>query len=146
MKESNNLHLTFSSPQSGEISIHLRPTFELDIVFDKRWNMDSAKVDGVADGWVPSQSCGGNIQRRQLPVHIRNHVGADLYARAETPSSFGWKPRSFPIACVPPKSVKKGDTCPGTSPRLVRRIEPGAISTSAQRRSCRVYKQHIPTR
>lgn len=117
----------FSVTANGEISAHLKPTFEFGIVFDKQWKVDSAKVDVFADGWVRLKAAAGISSGENCPFTYGIDVGAELYARAEAPSTFGWRPRSFPIASVSPKSVKKGGTCPVASQRLVRRTEREAI-------------------
>ena len=120
----------FSVTANGEITAHLKPTFEFGIVFDQRWDVDSAKVDVVADGWVRLKAAAGISSGGNCPFTYGIDVGADLYARAEAPS-LGWKRRSFPIASASPKSLKAGGTCPVSSQRRVRSIDSGPISEYA---------------
>ncbi|KAL8756549.1 MAG: hypothetical protein Q9184_004463 [Pyrenodesmia sp. 2 TL-2023] len=42
----------YSVTASGQSTAHLKPMYEFGIVFDKMWNVNTAKVDVVADGWV----------------------------------------------------------------------------------------------
>ena len=97
---------------SGRITAHLKPTYEFGIVFDKMWNVDSAKVDVVADGWVRVRAAAGASSSGNCPFTYGIDVGADLYATVSAPKAFGWAPRSFPIASLPPKAAKEGGTCP----------------------------------
>ncbi|KAI4122687.1 MAG: hypothetical protein LQ338_005669 [Usnochroma carphineum] len=102
----------YSVTATGQITAHLKPTFEFGIVFDKMWNVDSAKVDVVADGWVRMQAAAGASSSGNCPFTYGIDVGADLFATVSAPKAFGWAPRSFPIASIPAKAAKEGGSCP----------------------------------
>ncbi len=102
----------FSVTARGEITAHLKPTFEFGIVFDKMWKVDDAKVAVVADGWVRLMAAAGVSSQGNCPFTYGIDLGADLYATVEAPKAFGWKPSRFPIAAVNPVAAKKGGTCP----------------------------------
>ncbi|KAL9030617.1 MAG: hypothetical protein Q9196_001284 [Gyalolechia fulgens] len=102
----------YSVTASGEITAHLKPTFEFGIVFDKIWKVDAAKVDVVADGWVRVKAEAGLSSSGNCPFTYGIDVGADLYASVSAPKQFGWTPRTFPIASLPAKAAKEGGTCP----------------------------------
>jgi chitinase len=36
----------------GEIALHLKPTIQFGVDFDKRWGLDKATVDLVLDGYT----------------------------------------------------------------------------------------------
>lgn len=97
---------------TGQITAHLKPTFEFGIVFDKMWKVDSAKVDVVADGWVRVKAAAAASSTGNCPFTYGIDVGADLVATVSAPQAFGWAPRSFPIASLPAKAAKIGGTCP----------------------------------
>lgn len=102
----------YSVTASGQMTAHLKPTFESGIVFDKMWNVGDAKVDVVADGWVRLMAAAGVSSQGNCPFTYGIDVGADLYANVEAPAAFGWKPTRFPIASMKPVSAKEGGTCP----------------------------------
>ena len=104
---------------TGQITAHLKPTFEFGIVFDKMWKVDSAKVDVVADGWVRVKAAAGVSSSGNCPFTYGIDVGADLFASVSAPKAFGWAPRSFPIASLPAKAAKEGGTCPTKQKRDV---------------------------
>lgn len=80
---------------TGQVKAHLKPTFEFVIIFDKMWNVGSAKVDVVADGWVRLTAAAGVSSSGNCPFTYGIDVGADLFATVSAPSAFGWAPRSF---------------------------------------------------
>ena len=102
----------YSVTATGEITAHLKPTFEFGIVFDKMWKVDDAKVAVVADGWARLMAAAGVSSQGNCPFTYGIDLGADLYATVEAPKAFGWKPIRFPIAAVKPVAAKKGGTCP----------------------------------
>lgn len=102
----------YSVTASGQLTAHLKPTFEFGVVFDKIWKVDPARVAVVADGWLRMNAIAGLASDGNCPFTYGIDVGADLYASVEAPSAFKWAPRKFPIAAVPAKAVKKGGTCP----------------------------------
>lgn len=118
----------YSVTTTGHITAHLKPTFEFGIAFDKMWNVGDAKVDIVADGWVRLTAAAGISSSGNCPFTYGLDVGADLYARAEAPSTFGWSPKSFPIAAVPAKTLKEGGSCPLSERRSIGYLEPGEMS------------------
>ncbi|KAI4285352.1 MAG: hypothetical protein L6R38_000708 [Xanthoria sp. 2 TBL-2021] len=109
----------YSVTATGQITAHLKPTIEFGIVFDKMWNVESAKVDVVADGWVRLKASAGVSSSGNCPFTYGIDVGADLFATVSAPKAFGWAPRSFPIASLPAKAAKEGGTCPSKQKRDV---------------------------
>ncbi|KAL8730716.1 MAG: hypothetical protein Q9166_003908 [cf. Caloplaca sp. 2 TL-2023] len=109
----------YSVTATGQMTAHLKPTFEFGIVFDKMWKVDSAKADVVADGWVRLKAAAGVSSSGNCPFTYGIDVGADLFASVSAPKAFGWAPRSFPIASLPAKAAKKGGTCPTKQKRDV---------------------------
>lgn len=118
----------YSVTATGHITAHLKPTFEFGIVFDKIWNVGDAKVDIIADGWVRLTAAAGVSSSGNCPFTYGLDVGADLYARAEAPSAFGWNPKSFPIAAAPAKTLKEGGSCPVSERRSIGYLESGEMS------------------
>ena len=102
----------YSVTAAGEITAHLKPTFEFGIVFDKMWKVGDAKVSVVADGWTRLMAAAAVSSQGNCPFTYGVDLGADLYATVDAPAAFGWKPTKFPIAAVKPVSVKPGGTCP----------------------------------
>jgi len=107
----------WSVSASGSITAHLKPSFVFGIDFDKRWNVGAAKVSLLADGWmrVHAKAEAGSGEST-CPFTYGIDVGADLVARAEAPSAFGWDPITFPIAQISPKVLKEG-SCPTVATR-----------------------------
>ncbi|KAL8694715.1 MAG: hypothetical protein Q9224_003515, partial [Gallowayella concinna] len=128
----------YSVTATGQLTAHLKPTFEFGIVFDKMWNVDSAKVDVVADGWVRLKAAAGVSSSGSCPFTYGIDVGADLFATVSAPKAFGWAPRSFPIASLPAKAAKEGGTCPKKQKRdvydvlLGPSLEPRAIGNASE--------------
>jgi len=102
----------YSITTKGEITAHLKPTFEFGIVFDKMWKVGDAKVAVVADGWTRLMAAAGVSSQGNCPFTYGIDLGADLYATVEAPEAFGWKPSRLPIAAVKPVAAKEGGTCP----------------------------------
>ena len=103
----------YSVLATGQITAHLKPTFEFGIAFDKMWDVNGdAKVAIVADGWTRLMAAAGTSSQSSCPFTYGIDLGADLYATVEAPSAFGWQPRRTPIASVDPVSAKPGGTCP----------------------------------
>ena len=114
----------YSVIAKGEITAHLKPTFEFGIVFDKMWNVGGdAKVSVVADGWTRLMAAAGVSSQGNCPFTYGIDLGADLYATVEAPEAFGWKPTRFPIAAVNPVAAKKGGTCPQIESRSLRAVD-----------------------
>ena len=114
----------YSVIAKGEITAHLKPTFEFGIVFDKMWNVGGdAKVSVVADGWTRLMAAAGVSSQGNCPFTYGIDLGADLYATVEAPAAFGWKPTRFPIAAVKPVAAKKGGTCPQIESRSLGAVD-----------------------
>ena len=114
----------YSVIAKGEITAHLKPTFEFGIVFDKMWNVGGdAKVSVVADGWTRLMAAAGASSQGNCPFTYGIDLGADLYATVEAPEAFGWKPTRFPIAAVKPVAAKKGGTCPQIESRSLGAVD-----------------------
>lgn len=113
----------YSVTASGEITAHLKPTFEFGVVFDKMWNVGDAKVSVVADGWTRLMAAAGISSQGNCPFTYGIDLGADLYATVEAPEIFGWKPTRFPIAAVSPVAAKKGGTCPQMEKRSLGAVD-----------------------
>lgn len=109
----------YSVTATGQITAHLKPTFEFGIKFDPMWKVDSAGVDVVADGWARIMASAGVSSTGNCPFTYGIDVGADLYAVVIAPSAFGWSPTKFPIAPIPAKAAKEGGTCPTSQKRSV---------------------------
>ena len=109
----------YSVSAKGEITVHLKPTFEFGIVFDKMWNVGDAKVAVVADGWSRLMAAAGISSQGNCPFTYGIDLGADLYATVEAPQAFGWTPTRLPIAAVSPVAAKKGGTCPQKEKRAL---------------------------
>ncbi|KAI9766214.1 MAG: hypothetical protein M1839_005004 [Geoglossum umbratile] len=107
----------YSVTATGQITAHLKPTFEFGITFDQIWGVGAAKADVVADGWVRFMGAAGIGSSGNCPFTYGIDVGADLYAKVEAPPAFGWNPRTFPIASISPKSAKPGGSCPAQRKR-----------------------------
>lgn len=107
----------YSVTAKGEITAHLKPTFEFGITFDKMWKVGDAKVAVVADGWTRLMAAAGVSSKGNCPFTYGVDLGADLYAIVEAPEAFGWTPTRFPIAAVKPVAAKEGGTCPEISKR-----------------------------
>lgn len=113
----------YSVMATGSMTAHLKPTFEFGIIFDPMWNVGSAKVDVVADGWVQVKAAAGVSSDGNCPFTYGIFVGADLYAGVEAPSAFSWPKKTFPLASVPAKAAKEGGTCPTGSTSARRSID-----------------------
>ena len=113
----------YSVTAKGEITAHLKPTFEFGIVFDKMWNVGDAKVAVVADGWTRLMAAAGISSQGNCPFTYGIDLGADLYATVEAPKAFGWNPTRFPIAAVSPVAAKKGGTCPQMEKRSLGAVD-----------------------
>ena len=110
----------YSVTATGQITAHLKPTFEFGIAFDKMWDVNGdAKVAVVADGWTRVMVAAGKSSQGDCPFTYGIDVGADLYATVEAPRAFGWEPRKTPIASVNPVSAKPGGTCPQIEKRSI---------------------------
>ena len=97
---------------AGQITAHLKPTFEFGIVFDKIWRVDPARLAVVADGWLRTNAVARKASSDDCPFSYGIDVGADLFTTVEAPSAFRWASRKFPRASVPAKAIEKGGTCP----------------------------------
>ena len=113
----------YSVTAQGEITAHLKPTFEFGIVFDKMWNVGDAKVAVVADGWARLMAAAGVSSQASCPFTYGIDLGADLYATVEAPEAFGWTPTHFPIAAAKPVAAKKGGTCPQMEKRSLGAVD-----------------------
>ncbi|KAL8916580.1 MAG: hypothetical protein Q9172_006245 [Xanthocarpia lactea] len=136
----------YSVTAAGQITAHLKPTFEFGIIFDKMWNIDSAKVDVVADGWVRMKAAAGVSSSGNCPFTYGIDVGADLFATVSAPKAFGWAPRSFPIASVPAKAAKEGGSCPMMQKRDVYEtlLEPAMVPRAAGNSSEHALAKRAP--
>ena len=114
----------YSVVAKGEITAHLKPTFEFGIVFDKMWNVGGdAKVSVVADGWTRLMAAAGVSSQGNCPFTYGIDLRADLYATVEAPQAFGWKPTRFPIAAVKPVAAEQGGTCPQIESRSLGAVD-----------------------
>ena len=109
----------YSVTAQGEITAHLKPTFEFGIVFDKMWDVGDAKVAVVADGWTRLTAAAGISSKGNCPFTYGIDLGADLYATVEAPATFEWEPIKYPIASVKPVAAKEGGTCPQAEKRSI---------------------------
>ncbi|KAL8701240.1 MAG: hypothetical protein Q9201_005019 [Fulgogasparrea decipioides] len=72
--------LDYSVTATGQITAHLKPTFEFGIVFNKMWKVDSAKVDVIADGWVRMKAAAGASSSGNCPFTYVTGQNSDRYA------------------------------------------------------------------
>lgn len=107
----------WSVEASGQITAHLKPTFEFGIIVDPIWHLGNAKVDVVADGWVRFYAnAAASSQGAECPFTYGVDVGADLYATADA-SAVGWGAKTFPLASIDPKTAISGGSCPAQEVR-----------------------------
>ncbi|KAI9876312.1 MAG: hypothetical protein M1830_006786 [Pleopsidium flavum] len=116
----------YSVSADGHITAHIKPTITFGIDFNKNFlNVDSRKVDLVADGWLRLHASASTSTTGSSFCYGVD-AGADLYASVEAPKAFGWDlavPR-YQLAQSSPKQVIQ-TTCPIQSRGL------GAIRSSS---------------
>ncbi len=133
----------------GQVTAHLKPTFEFGIRFDDTWNVGAASAAVVADSYVRFMAAAGANTGSTCPFTYGIDIGANLYTIVEAPSSFGWAPRNFPIISTAPRHVKPGGTCPvisGSSAPSLRTtaIDPSTMISTAS--VANTSKQHLTKR
>ena len=96
----------------GQVTAHLKPTFEFGVRSDDTWKVGAAAASVTADGWVRLSAAAGISTEGSCPFTYGIDIGANLYAKVEAPSAFGWSPRTFSIYPLAPRSIIAGGTCP----------------------------------
>ncbi|TFK66092.1 hypothetical protein BDN72DRAFT_162975 [Pluteus cervinus] len=105
----------YSVSARGQVTAHLLPTITFGIDFDPRWNVPSAKVDLVADGWLRLMASAEFTNNpATCPFTYSVDAGADLYAQLTVPDLFKWgtSNQKYPIGQIPAKTLVSGGTCP----------------------------------
>lgn len=113
----------YSLSASGQLTAHLKPTFEFGITFDKGWSIPDAKVSLVADGWMRMHAKAElSSDPSVCPFVYGIDVGADLYVQLDVPPQFStWNGKRYDIAQIPAKQVVDGNTCPQRATSKARR-------------------------
>ncbi|KAJ6052520.1 glycosyl hydrolases family 18-domain-containing protein [Penicillium canescens] len=100
----------------GEIVLHLKPTVQFGIDFDKRWGVDKATVDLVLDAYTiaHAQASASTNSDDSCPFSYGIDAGSDIYCQLNAPDLFGWGGQSrYPIASVPRKAITP-ESCAGS--------------------------------
>lgn len=102
----------YSLTAEGDITAHLKPTFEFGIKFDDWLKVDSCYVDLVADGYLRFHAKAElSSDASVCPFEYGVDVGANLYAYVTAPFP-GWERSKFNIGPRWEKQLIKGGTCP----------------------------------